>query len=160
MRHTSRGLGDVTPSATVELRGCPRACSPASSRSAYTLQPSQKWRRCEVGASSRGSVDENVGPPVFDIAQAPSSESKRHTLRSSSPRRPSNDVIQALCHAEPGSMKSESVLLNRPRSAASWTTNSRTLSTRTKCGVPMHKRQPIQRIDHAIGVDAATHLNR
>ncbi|ORW71611.1 hypothetical protein AWC23_12575 [Mycobacterium saskatchewanense] len=46
------------------------------------------------------------------MTRASRSESKRHELSSSSRRRPLNDSIQAFCHGESGSMKSEPAPLN------------------------------------------------
>jgi hypothetical protein len=50
------------------------------------------------------------------ITRASRSESKRHELSSSSRSLPLNDSIQAFCHGEPGSTKSEPAPLNRHQS--------------------------------------------
>ena len=103
-----------------------------------------------------------VGPVVVVVAAHPSmitrassSESKRHELSSSSRSRPLNDSIQAFCHGEPGSMKSEAAPVNRHESLTAWATNSGPLSKRHVGRGAEPQGETIQYGDAAIGVDAA-----
>jgi hypothetical protein len=89
------------------------------------------------------------------ITRASRSESKRHELSSSSRSRPLNDSIQAFCHGEPGSMKSEPAPLNRHQPPDGvrhelWTVVEAHVVWRS-----LFEGQAIQDIDDAVGIDGA-----